>query len=203
MGQNCKPLNKPVDKTLPRPSLGSPQLIKIFFSRFSLVLKASKNHRIVEKKQPWTFAKLRHSCACICGTYYPIFPKRDLSCMRYRRSFVTSKVFPQKMLFSRRRRSRGESRSSKQAATALVVGSENQIDKALDVSLSEHEVSAATLSHQGQSQRQANADIAERVGVVSRRVGVQMTGEGVLTMRSLSGVRSTRSAMSALAWRCD
>ena len=38
-----------MDKTLPRPSLSSPQLIEIFFSRFSLVLKASKEHRIVEK----------------------------------------------------------------------------------------------------------------------------------------------------------
>jgi hypothetical protein len=42
-------LHNPVDKNLPRRCLGSPQLIKIFFSRFSLVLKASKKHRIVEK----------------------------------------------------------------------------------------------------------------------------------------------------------
>jgi hypothetical protein len=34
----------------------TPQLIKIFFSRFSLVLKASQNHRIVEK----CFNKITH-----------------------------------------------------------------------------------------------------------------------------------------------
>ena len=48
-GQLKAALHNPVDKNLPRRCLGSPQLIKIFFSRFSLVLKASKKHRIVEK----------------------------------------------------------------------------------------------------------------------------------------------------------
>ena len=62
-------------------------------------------------------------------------------------------------MFFRRRRSRADVRSSKQAATALVVGSENQIDKALAFSLSE-QVSVAIVSYKGQSQ--ANADNADR-----------------------------------------